>query len=128
MRRIHWVAGVLTVVWFLVTGQMMRHHSPPLDQLGDAARLLYRSRHLYLLGSGLVNLMLGLYLQDAAGWRGAVRIAGSIVVLLSPVLLTIAFLVEPPAGFRPEMQWGRLGLFALFGGSMLHLVSGGGGV
>jgi len=126
MRRIHWVAGVLTVVWFLVTEQLMRHHTPPLDRLGDAGRLMCRSRHLYILGSGLVNLMLGLYLQEAAGWRGAARGAGSILLLLSPVLLTIAFLVEPAAGFQSEMRWSHFGLYALFGGGMLHLVSGGG--
>jgi len=41
-------------------------HAPPLGALNDATRLLYRSRQLYILAGGLVNLMLGLYLLPAS--------------------------------------------------------------
>ena len=124
MRRLHFAVGVLTVADFLITGQLMRHHDPPMSALGDAARLLYRSRHIYILASGLVNLMLGIYLRmEAAGWRRTPQAIGSVLVLASAALLTAAFAMEPARGFQAEMPWSSTGLYALFGGCMLHLVS-----
>ena len=125
MRTVHLAVGALTVVVFLGTGQLLRHHTPPMASLSDATRLLYRSRHIYILASGLVNLMLGLYMQrQAAGWRATVRAVGSGLVLASAPLLMAAFALEPRLGFQPEMNWSSSGLYALFGGSVLHAASG----
>jgi hypothetical protein len=124
MRRFHLVAGLIAVTVFLITGQFMRHHQPPLETLGDAARLMYRSRHMYILAAGLINLILGLYLQrQAASWRRMVQIAGSGLILGSVVPLVFAFILEPKRGFQPEMRWSAAGLYALFLGCMAHFVS-----
>ena len=123
MRRTHLVVGVLTVVIFIITGQLMRHHTPPMGTLNDAARLMFRSRHIYILASGLVNAMLGLYLQHRTGWHRIVQVIGSAFVIVSPALLVPAFAVDPARGFQPEMWWSAAGLYALFGGCMLHLAS-----
>ena len=65
---------------------------------------MLRSRHIYILSSGLVNLMQGLYLrQQDAGWRRIVQAAGSWLVIASAVLLILAFTLEPEKGFQPEM-------------------------
>jgi hypothetical protein len=86
---------------------------------------MYRSRHIYILASGLVNLMLGLYLpRTPRGWRGTVRTVGSVLLLISSVLLILAFVSEPAKGFQSEMVCSVAGLYALFGGCMAHLVSG----
>ena len=37
-----------------------------------------------------------------------------------------AFAVEPARGFQAEMPWSSTGLYALFGGSMLHAVGAAG--
>lgn len=87
MRAVHRWIGLLTVVVFLISGQFLRHHHPPMDTLSDSARLLLRSRHIYILASGLVNLMLGLYVQRVAGWRGVVQVIGSGLVMVAPVFL-----------------------------------------
>ena len=122
MRRIHLWIGVLTVLVFVVTGQLMRHHQPPMNTLADSARLLFRSRHIYILAAGLVNLMLGLYMHRSAGWRGVVQLIGSGALAVSPALLVVAFNVETTNGFRPEMPWSSLGLYLLFGGCMVHVL------
>ena len=124
MRRLHLVVGIITVTAFLLSGQLMDHHAPPLSELSDATRLLYRSRHLYVLAGGLVNLMLGLYLQRrSTGWRATTQTVGSSMLLVSPVLQTVAFLVEPQAGFKEQMWWSNGGLYLLFGGCMAHAAS-----
>jgi hypothetical protein len=125
MRRVHFAAGVLTVLVFAATGQFMRHHAPPLPSLGDVERLMYRSRHIYILAAGLVNLMAGLHSpRKAFGWRAAVRRIGSVLVLASPVLLITAFVIEPARGFQPEMLWSSAGLYTLMGGCLLHTAAG----
>ena len=126
MRRLHLLIGVLTLLAFLITGQFMRHHQPPTPQLDDALRLLLRSRHIYILASALVNLMLGLYLETKPGWRGATQTIGSCFTMLSPLFLILAFALEPAHGFQPEMWRSSAGLYLLFLGSMLHLISGSG--
>jgi hypothetical protein len=125
MRRVHLAVGILMSVVFLITGQFMRHHQPPLGTLSDATRLMYRSRHIYILASGLVNLMLGIYLpRPPQGWRGIVRAVGSALLLVSPVLLLLAFVIESQRGFRPEMLCSAAGLYALFSGCMAHAAVG----
>ena len=125
MRRLHLVVGVCAVVAFLITGQLMRHHSPPMATLSDSVRLMYRSRHIYILAAGLLNLVLGVHFQrHREGWRKAVQAAGSALLLASPALLILAFTVEPGRGFHEETLWSHAGLYALFGGSMTHFACG----
>jgi hypothetical protein len=84
------------VIVFLITGQFMSHHTPPMVTLSDSARLMFRSRHIYILAGGLVNLVLGVYLQrQVGGWRRVVQTAGSALLIASPALLVVAFIVEP---------------------------------
>jgi hypothetical protein len=84
---------------------------------------MLRSRHIYILAAGLINLMLGLYLHlQAAGWRKTAQTAGSGLLLGSTVLLILAFVIEPERAFQPEMWWSATGLYALFLGCMAHFV------
>jgi len=123
LRKLHLTIGILTVVIFLITGQMMSHHQPPLRTLSDTERLMFRSRHLYILASGLVNLVLGLYLQTWVGWRGAMQRFGSVLLISSPAFLILAFWHDPTVDLRSHLWRSTLGLFALFGGCMLHLIA-----
>jgi len=118
----HLVVGGVAVVAFLITGQIMGRHEPPVAAMEWAGRLLFRSRHIYLLCAGLVNLAIGVHflLPERALRRGA-AIAGSLLVLASAVLMFFAFFAEPMAGRWPGMT-SSLGLFALFGGVLLYTV------
>lgn len=62
MGRIHLIVGLLGVIAFLLTGQVMGHHHPRMEQLSAEVRMMYVSRHIYLLGASLVNATFGLYL------------------------------------------------------------------
>jgi hypothetical protein len=98
----------------------MYGHEPALSTLGWDQRLLFRSRHIYILAAGLVNLALGIRyaLPEGAARRGA-AVAGSLFALASAVLLFFAFFAEPMAGRGPGIL-SALGLYALFGGVLLH--------
>jgi hypothetical protein len=124
LRTAHLVVGALTVGAFLVTGLVMFGHEPALSAMEWGERLLFRSRHIYILSAGLVNLALGIRyaLPDAAARRGA-AIVGTLLALASAPLLFFAFFAEPMAG-REAGPLSALGLYALFGGvSLLALAN-----
>lgn len=120
LRRTHLVVGAIAVLAFLVTGQLMGRHDPPVSAMEWSERLLFRSRHIYLLCGGLVSLALGVHyrLPERIARRGA-AIAGSLLVLLATLLLFFAFFFEPMGGRLPG-RVSALGLFALFGGVVLY--------
>ncbi len=121
MRRIHLIIGLLGVIAFLITGQVMGHHSPKMEFLTPGVRLMYVSRHIYLLGAALINLVLGLYLQtQPPGWRRLLQQIGSLLILLSAVSLLMAFIAEPALGMAGRGWRSYFGLIALFAGVMTH--------
>jgi hypothetical protein len=120
LRTAHLVVGAITVGAFLVTGLVMVGHAPALSTLDWGDRLLFRSRYIYILAAGLVNLSLGIRyaLPEGVTRRGA-AIAGSLLALVACVLLFFAFFAEPMAGRAPG-SFSRFGLYALFGGVLLN--------
>ncbi len=96
MRRLHLAVGLIALGAFLASGFYLRWGPDQVPTLDDATRLLFRSSHIYLLFSALLNVVLGLYSEPApGGWRLWLRRAGSLLVLVAPVLLGMAFLREP---------------------------------
>ena len=75
MKNTHLIFGLLLVFVFLLTGQYMEYvHNRTLT---DGVRVLYRSRHIYLLLNALINITLGLYVQYAVtGWRRSLQLIG----------------------------------------------------
>lgn len=124
MRRIHLTVGLLGVVAFLLTGQFMKHHSPAMLRLTPDVRMMYVSRHIYLLGAALVNVVFGLYLHEGPqGWRKVLQRIGSLLILLSALSLLTAFMTEPSLGMAGRSWRSYFGLIALFAGVMTHLVA-----
>ncbi len=124
LRRIHLVVGILAVVAFLLTGQVMKHHHPGMQELSAEVHLMFVSRHIYLLGAALVNLVLGLYFHlQQATWRRTLQVVGSLLILFSAVSLLLAFFAEPPLGLAGRSWRGYFGMLALFFGVMTHFVA-----
>ena len=116
LRTAHLVVGAIAVGAFLVTGLIMYSHQPPLSTMDWGDRLLFRSRHIYLLCAGLSNLALGLhYALPHSGWRRITAVGGSVLALASAPVLFFAFFAEPMAGRGPGAL-SALGLYALFAG------------
>jgi hypothetical protein len=121
LRRVHLVLGIAGVVAFLATGQYMDHRWSHLRGMADAPRLLFRSAHIYLLLSSLLNLLLGIYWTPAGtGVRLGLQAIGSVLVAAGPFLFILAFFREPWLHdlARPFATWG---IYASFAGVLLHL-------
>lgn len=118
MKRLHLIIGITVVVIFLLTGQYMEYVHNRI--LPDGTRMLYRSRHIYLLLSGLLNLILGIYfVPQSRGWRKIIQIVGTILILLSPALLLAGFFSDPQR--RPDQTWvAAFGIFSIALGSLFH--------
>lgn len=62
MKRIHFWVGVVGMLAFVCTGQYMHIFHNHLEGMADAPRMLYRSAHIYLLLSSIINLAAGVYI------------------------------------------------------------------
>jgi hypothetical protein len=120
LGTLHRWLGVTTVVIFVATGLVMLRQNVDALPLDSGLRLLFRSRHLYLLFGGLVNLSVGLrFVLPPAGGARSAALVGSGLTLLSPVLFLAAFALEPLTSQTPGLT-SALGAYAAFGGVLLY--------
>jgi hypothetical protein len=124
MKLLHIVLGTVVLIAFLLTGQYMNHLNVRSGALGDATRMMFRSRHIYILLAGLVNIGIGSYfVRRAGGWRKTLQFVGSAFVLSAPILLLVAFFTEPgPPGLH--RQFTLPAIIILSTGTLLHAFSG----
>ena len=109
MRTPHILAGLVFLLVFLLTGLWMRVHFPDAYQGDTGMRLLFRSSHIYILLSALINLIAGTPGPPlAAGWRRPVGELASWMLVLAPAFFTAAFFLEPAPDSvaRPYVKWG----------------------
>ena len=124
MKLLHIVVGAFVLLAFLLTGQYMDYLDVRSGALGDATRMMFRSRHIYILLAGLVNLAVGTYfVRRAGGWRRTLQTIGSVLVLAAPLLLLAAFFTEPGLpGLRRQFTLPAIVILAV--GTLLHAFSG----
>ena len=124
MKLFHQSFGALLVVVFLLTGQYMDRFHNHLEGYPDGARMLYRSRHSYILLAALLNLALGAYYTARAGrLRKGLQLAGSGLVATASALFVAAFCYEPTfTGFHTP--YSRPAIYIVAWGALLHLFSG----
>jgi hypothetical protein len=124
MKKIHLVFGACVVVAFLLTGQYMDKVYNHMHGVADAPRLLYRTRHIFILLAGLLNLAIGAYFTyRTEAWQRTMQLLGSLLIFAASVLFLIAFFYEPGlVNLRtPLSHWGT---YTIAAGSVLHVVSG----
>lgn len=121
LARLHVAVGAIGLLAFAVTGQYMAIVLRGLAEMPDGPRMLYRSAHLYLMWSSLLNLFVGVHFAAAAS-KGArtVQTVASGMLLAGPVLILVGFFVESPANDFDRLYSGVANYLAL-GGALLHL-------
>jgi len=124
MKRIHLIFGVFVVLAFLMTGQYMDKLYNHMVGVPDAQRLLFRTRHIFILLAGLLNLGIGAYLTyRLETWRRTVQLLGSLLIFAASILFLVAFFYEPNLSdlHTPLSHWGT---YTIAAGALLHVVSG----
>jgi len=124
MRKIHLIFGIFVVVAFLLTGQYMDKLYNHMVGVPDAQRLLFRTRHIFILLAGLLNLGIGAYFTyRVETWRRTVQLLGSLLIFVASFLFLIAFFYEPKLNdlHTPLSHWGT---YTIAVGALLHVISG----
>ena len=123
LRAFHLIIGTLGIFAFLLTGQYMLWVHNHLQGMPDGPRLFFRSCHIYLLWSSLLNVVLGCYLtRPQRRYLRHAQSLASFAILVGPFLLCTSFFVElhNPGLLRPI---GQLAIFLGFGGVLAHAVT-----
>jgi hypothetical protein len=126
-RRFHAVLGFVLVAAFLLTGQYMDRIHAHLAGMADGPRLLYRSRHIYVLMSALVNVALATYLVPSPSRLASrVQLAGSTVVAAASMAMVVAFFYDAPHATLEHLGswWSRGAIYALVAGVLMHAAAG----
>ena len=118
------IFGFVVFGLFLLTGQYMDRFHYHLMYMADGPRMLYRTRHIFILMSGLLHLGIGSYFRYRLSRRGrSMQIAGSALMTIASVLFLIAFFYEPRLeGLNAPFS--LIGMILIAVGVLLHIVSG----
>jgi len=124
MKKVHLVFGVLVVIAFLLTGQYMDKYLNHMAGAPDGLRMLYRTRHIFILLAGLLNLGIAAYVTfHPHFWRRILQVIGSGLIIIASLLFIVAFFYEPKLTnlHTPLSHWGT---YVIVAGTLLHLFSG----
>jgi len=124
MKKFHLFFGLAVVVIFLLTGQFMDRYHNHLVGMDVGPRMLYRTRHIFILLAGLLNVGIGSYFTARiTAWQRALQMAGSVLIVMATVLFIVAFFYEPKlANLYTPLS--HKGMYAILTGTFLHLLSG----
>ncbi len=124
MKRLHLWVGAAALLAFLLSGQYMDYLEVRTNALGETARVMFRSRHIYLLLAGLALGGVGAYFAyREKGWRRRLQLVGSALVLVAPALMVAAFFAEP-GGPGLKRHFTLPAVVLLSTGTLLHALSG----
>lgn len=124
MKKAHLIFGVLIVVAFLLTGQYMDKFYNHMHGVADGPRLLYRTRHIFILLAGLLNLGIGAYFTyRVERLQRTLQLLGSLLIFVASLLFLVAFFYEPHLADlkTPLSHWGT---YTIATGALLHVSSG----
>ena len=123
MRWAHLIFGLILFVVFTQTGSFMRADFPDKDAIPQELRLLMRSRHIYILFSALIHIVLGTYYQPGAQTAAKVlQYSGSLLLTAASVLLVWAFVTETYS-LQQFSDISRNGIYLSLAGVVLHLLT-----
>jgi hypothetical protein len=124
MKRFHFIFGISMFAAFLLTGQYMDKFHNHLEGAEIGVRMLYRTRHIFILLASLMHLALGLYCHARAGqWQRWLQRTGSAALVGGSLLMIVGFFSEAKARdlTTPFSHWA---MYLSLLGIVLHIFSG----
>ena len=109
------MAGLGFVLIFDATGIWLWFPGQAVIDQDEAIRFSLRANHIYILFAGLVNVAVGMNPPvPAVTWRRRLQRVGSALMLVAPLVLLAAFIVEGPQAqaVRPITEVGVILMFA----------------
>ena len=121
LRTLHLGIGLGGLLAVVVTGQYMHIHLDDMQSIADGPRMMYRSAHIYLLWSSLLNLVVaaGHFPNGSAKVRWTQR-AASFLLAVGPILTTLSFFTESEHGDLLRTM-GRIAPILALIGVLMHV-------
>lgn len=124
LKRFHLIFGIIVVVVFVLTGQYMHRFYNHLSGMPDGPRMLFRTRHIYILFAGLLNLGIGAYFYYwQERWQKVLQLLGSVLIAVASVLFIAAFFYDTKLD-NLQAPLSRWAIFTIVGGIVFHALSG----
>ena len=96
IKLIHNLTGAISFMVFLGTGVYMLTKFPAIDTSNDFIKYIYKASHIYILMASLLNMILGGYFSlNEKKIDKIFQIIGSVLIILSTLMLIFAFFHEP---------------------------------
>jgi hypothetical protein len=119
-KKIHFFLGLITVLHFVITGILMRTNIFGIDKEDLLLRMLFRSNHIYILFSGLLNLLISFtFHQDP---KEKLVSVSSLLVISATIGLSLSFYIDP-ISHTLQRTLTRFSLIACLIGVALHLIN-----
>lgn len=124
IKYLHLIIGIIAFIAFITTGRFMRWDFPDKEIIPPELRILMRSRHIYILFSALLHLLLGVYLQiSPKNWRKSLQILGSVLLIAASGFLIWGFVHETYFA-KTFSDISRFGIYFSLAGVGFHLIGG----
>jgi hypothetical protein len=123
MRKLHLIFGILLFVVFVTTGRFMRWDFPDKEIIPQELRILMRSRHIYILFSACIHILIGVYFQSQmVNWRKYLQIFASFLLIAASFVLVYGFIYET---YQTQhfSDVSRNGIYLTLAGTTLHLIA-----
>lgn len=98
----------------------MRWNVFAVDSEDITTRMMFRANHIYILMSGLINLLLSYALRKEDPLK-AITVIASTFLVVSTVSLSLSFYIDPVSQIFPRRLTGY-SLQALLVGTVIHLL------
>ena len=123
MGYVHLIFGTILFIVFLTTGRFMRWDFPDKEIIPQEFRMLMRSRHIYILFSSLIHILLGLYWQTRkSALQKYLQLLGSTLLIISSILFVWAFVYETYQA-HSFSEISRQALYLTLAGTIVHSIS-----
>jgi high-affinity Fe2+/Pb2+ permease len=101
----------------------MRWDFPDKEIIPQEFRMLMRSRHIYILFSSLIHILLGLYWQThKTSLQKYLQLLGSMLLIISSILFVGAFVYETYQT-HSFSEISRQALYLTLAGTIVHAIS-----
>lgn len=124
LKLLYLSLGILTVLIFIATGQYLKHQYPNKAGMDLAFRAMQRSRHIFILLSGLVLAGTGTYFQSAKTRLFVIiQYIAIIILFIANALFIYAFFYEVETSFIPKTPILHYATYLILAGVVLNFVS-----
>lgn len=119
---LHLVVGLMSIIAFVISGRYLSVNETLVNSNEVSLHALYRANHIYILFAAILNLVLGFSLPKNKNPRFLLFLyLGSFALMLSTILLCIAFYIEPVLNSLDRPITAN-SLFMFLGGSIFLLL------